>query len=313
MRFLVLLCFCVLLCMSAAAQNAMRYSGYVQFPDDPLVSYYLELSANGTRVSGYSITGYKTGSRLKASVEGYFKTPSDLIIRETGSLDGPENGAQTYCYFAAHLKLTVMMNGQKRWNGAFQSYQRNGVPCGSGTMTVTDNAPPLEKVNTPAPKIRHAEPPKPVHIAPAPKDTPKPPPPPPPPPPPRKDTPKKVIRVVEPPRAQPQAPPDSCQRSYRWGSDDFGFDVWDGWKPDGDVVSLRMNGELLLSQRRLGQEKQHFSVQLHPGLNVLYIELGNEGSDPPNTPNLTLFDGSKKYELAVSGAAGEVARICIWR
>jgi hypothetical protein len=122
-----------------------------------------------------------------------------------------------------------------------------------------------------------------------------------------------VVRIVQPAPPPPQAPPDSCQRSYHWSSPDFSFEIWDGFEPDGDVVSLRLNQETLLSQTRLGTEKQRFTRPLHEGLNVLYIELHNEGSDPPNTPNLTLFDGSKKYELAVSGESGEVARICIWR
>ncbi len=310
MRHLLFLCLCFLCFHVADAQRTIRYSGTVQFGDDPLVSYYLELNVNGSRVTGYSITGYSTGSRLKASVEGYFKTPSDLIIREIGSLDGPETPFQTYCYFAAHLKLTIMMNGRHRWNGAFQSYQRNGTPCGNGIMTITDNAPPLEPVAKVTPKIERPKETRPVRIVAEPKE--KPAPSPPPPPAPKKETPKPIQIIL------PQAPPkpqadDSCQRSYHWSGDDFSFEIWDGWKPDGDVVSVRMNGHEFLNKVQLTQEKQRFNLHLHPGLNVLYIDLFFEGNDPPNTPNLNLIDGSKTYELAISGTAGEVVRICIWK
>ncbi|MBS1616292.1 MAG: hypothetical protein JST06_09280 [Bacteroidetes bacterium] len=313
MRFLMFLCCGFLCCSLAAAQRTIRFSGTVQFADDPLVSYYLELNVNGSRVTGYSITGYRTGSRLKATVEGYFKTPSDLIIREIGSLDGPESPYQTYCYFAAQLKLTIMMNGQHRWNGAFQSYQRNGTPCGNGIMTITDNAPPLEPVTKAVPKIERAKETRPVRITPPAQEKPAAPPPtPPPPPPPKKEVPKPIQVLLPQAAPKPQAP-DSCQRSYHWSGDDFSFEIWDGWRPDGDVVSVQMNGEQLLNHVTLSQGKQRFKLHLHPGLNVLYIELFYEGNDPPNTPNLTLIDGSKTYDLAISGTSGEVVRICINR
>src|ERR1051325_2666776 len=172
-RYLFLLC-CALWCSSSLAQRSIRYSGYVQMPNDPLVSYYVELSNDGNRVHGYSITGYKDGNRLRASVDGYYTTPSDLYIRETGSLDSFDTRQMTYCYFSAHLKLTIMMNGRRRWNGTFESHQANGVPClgSGGVMTIMDNAPPLEDVPKPKPNIVKVEVPKP-RVQRTPKDTPK--------------------------------------------------------------------------------------------------------------------------------------------
>ncbi len=183
-------------------------------------------------------------------------------------------------------------------------------------MTITDKAPPLEDVPKPKPNIIRVEMPNPLPSIPRPKvvDTPKAVPPKPaivqkP-----KDTPKpKPIVVIQKAKPEPLQVPDSCQRSYDWTSNTFSFDVWDGWTIDGDVISLRMNGQILLEHAKLSEQKQHFSIPLHSGLNVLYISLHEEGFDPPNTPNLTLYDGDKKYELSVSGNAGEVARICVWR
>jgi hypothetical protein len=324
MRQLLLLLCCIIFCNSAFAQKNIRYSGYVQMPNDPLVSYYLELNIDGNRAHGYSITGYKNGNRLKAAVEGYFTTPSDLYIKETGSLDDPRvTGATTYCYFSAHLKLTIMMNGRKRWNGPFESKELNGTPCpmgAGGVMTIMDNAPPLEDVPKPQqPNIAKVEIPKPpVHHVP--RDTPKPVSPKPvqpfavqkP-----RDTAKPII-IMKPasPEPRPVPPPqlpDSCQRTYEWGSPEFVFDVWDGYTVDGDVVSVRMNGRNFLEHAKLSEKKEHFSIPLSHGLNVLYIYLHEEGTEPPNTPNLTLYDGDRKYELAVSGNPGEIVRICVWR
>jgi hypothetical protein len=326
MRQILLLLLCVGLCTRGVAQKHYRMAGYIQMPGNPLVSYYVELTSDGNSVSGYSITGYQDGNRLKASVTGRFTTASDLYITETGSLDDAASARfQTYCYFSAHLKLTIMMNGKQRWNGSFESRQMNGAPCGGGTMTITDDAPPLDEVPKPKPSARTVTPPKvdaptkakvtidTPKVTPAPVvkriDTPKPPPvvvaP----------KPKPVTVVVQPPTPPPPStpPPDSCQRTYEWNSNELAFDIWDGWTIDGDVVSLTINGKSLLNHAKLSETKQRFSIPLVRGLNVLYISLHEEGFDPPNTPNLTLFDGSKTYELSVSGEVGEVARICIWK
>jgi hypothetical protein len=301
-------------------------------PSDPLVSYYLELTTDGNKVHGYSITGYKDGNRLKAKVEGYYTTPSDLFIREIASLDGPISGLQAYCYFSAHLKLTILMNGRQRWNGPFESRETDGTPCrmgSGGVMTVIDNAPPLEDVPKPKPEIKKVEVPKPIVVRSIPKDTPKPvlprPAPPKPvlpkPEPPKpvvqkpKDTAKPIIIVQQPapkPVVEPEIP-DSCQRTYHWNSPELVLDVWDGWTIDGDVVSMTINGHQLLDHKKLSEKKERFTVPLLKGLNVLYINLHEEGFDPPNTPNLTLFDGAENHELSVSGNPGDVARICIWR
>jgi hypothetical protein len=322
MRQILLLFLCVVLGSNAIAQKHYRMAGTLNMPGDPNVSYYLEFTEKAGRVQGYSITGYKDGNRLKAAVSGYFSTPSDLIVNETGSLDSSRALDQRYCYFSAHLKLTIMMDGRQRWNGSFQSHDQNGIPCffAGAVMTLFDNAPPLE--DKPKPKPKPVDPPKKIVV-----DTPKPqliqpviv----------KKDTPKAqppavVVPKPEPPKpiviVQPAAPaptppqvPDSCQRTYDWSTNELAFDIWDGWTIDGDVVSLTINGRNLLNHAKLSDTKQRFSVPLVNGLNVLYISLHEEGFDPPNTPNLTLFDGSKSYELSISGEIGEVARICIWK
>ncbi len=316
---LLLILLCGLLCAgSGIAQKRVRYFGTVQMADKGFISYYLELelSSKTTTISGYSITGYQDGNRMKASVSGHFINPSEMYIVEMTSLDDrAANPFTQICYFSARLKLTVMMNGRQRWNGPFESHQANGLPCGGGVMTLMDQAPPLEDVPKPKPNVIRVEMPKPPPAPPRPKaDTPKARPPivvqkP-------KDTPKpKPAVIVQQAKPQPPPPevPDSCQRRYDWSSPDFAFDVWDGWTIDGDVISLRMNGRQLLDRTKLSEQKQHFSVPLHSGLNVLYIYLHEEGFEPPNTPNFTLYDGDKKYELSVSGNVGEVARICVWR
>jgi hypothetical protein len=132
----------------------------------------------------------------------------------------------------------------------------------------------------------------------------------------KKEAPKPII--VTRPDASPSplnAPTasDSCQRIYNWHSDSLSIDIWDGWTIDGDVISLSVGKQILLSHARLSEHKQHFMVAVQPGLNTITIALHEEGFDPPNTPNLIVYDGIEKHELNISGANGQVVKVCLWR
>src|SRR6188768_2653588 len=106
----------LLCCLIAHSQEKMRLAGYVEMPGQPLSDYYLEITVENGEVKGYSITNYKGGSRLKASVVGRMKTASELYIEETKTLDTKEGRAQDYCYFKANLKLSVYRTS-RRWSG----------------------------------------------------------------------------------------------------------------------------------------------------------------------------------------------------
>ncbi|MEO6830793.1 MAG: hypothetical protein ABI378_01100 [Chitinophagaceae bacterium] len=318
MRSLTLLLFLLLSFGQSFGQQIHRLAGYVQMPGEPLMSYYVQFMVKGKEVTGYTVTDYKQGNRLKATLVGKYVTPSDLWIAEKGSLDGDSRSGMTYCYFSAHLKLSVA-NGRERWTGQFESYQENGFSCGGGFMSIIDDAPPLD-FSTPKMTARNVEVPtvrkvphdtvkksEPVILKPIPKDTLK------------VLTPAKkpeIVAVIHLPEARsvtlPQGPPDSnaCARSYTWTADSLSFDIWDGWTVDGDVVSVAFNGSMLLDNEKLSGVKKHFSLPLRKGDNTLIVYLHAEGFEPPNTPNLILFDGTKKYELGISGNSGEKVRIC---
>lgn len=303
--------------MYAMAQERQRLAGYIQIPGKRPTSYYIDIIITGTAVKGYSITDWEGGNRLKAALVGVRSPASEMSIQETASLDGPSSLSRTYCYFSGRLKLSVM-NGRQRWSGQFESHQLDGTPCESGYMTLTDDAPSLDPV--PAPK------PKPIPPPPKPKPKPIPPVAAPIPkqnmlpdlepmvasPPPKKDPPKPVT-VIQITRPAPSLPPDTCMRRYSWTSDLLSLDISDGWTIDGDIVSLSLNGQTFMDHARLSKEMQHFSMPLAPGLNVLNVFLHDDGIDPPNTPNLILYDGTKKYELAISGETNETVKICIER
>jgi hypothetical protein len=280
-----LLLFILLIALAPAiyAQERRRFAGYVQLDGGAQTPYYLDLIITGKVISGYSITGNEGGNKPHALVTGTI-TGTEMSIEEKpwGS-----NTAQVYCYFSAHLKPYAAGNRQS-WSGPFTGRNVNGSACDAGTMTVTDNTL-AQDIPVPPPVI---------------KDTVK------------KEAPKAIVATrsaASVPSLDAPTASDSCQRIYNWHSDSLSIDIWDGWTIDGDVVSLSVGKQSLLSHARLNEHKQHFMVAVNPGLNTITVALHEEGFDPPNTPNLIVYDGIEKHELNISGANGQVVRVCLWR
>ena len=313
----------LLLATVASSQEKMRLAGYVEIPGQPLSDYYLEITVQNGEVKGYSITNYKGGSRLKASVVGRMKTASELYIEETKTLDEKGGRTQDYCYFNANLKLSVYRTS-RRWSGPFESKQSDGFSCGNGLMTIMENAPPLDaptQIAGPSKIKVQQEPPvvaaKPKAVA-IPRDSavsrPKPPQPKPEQPKPEQPKPRPVVaaKPVE-VKLPPKIDTNNCLKTIEWSSDSLRLEIWDGFTVDGDVVSIHWGDQLILDRKKLGSDKISYVLLVKKGLTFLDIRMFDEGFDPPTTPDITLYDGGKGIPLRVSGSYGDKARVCIDR
>lgn len=76
--------------------------------------------------------------------------------------------------------------------------------------------------------------------------------------------------------------------------------VWDVNKEDGDVISLRFNGEWILKDYYLKKAKKAIKLKIEPGKeNRLILFAENLGSIPPNTCALTFNDGKQRRNLSL--------------
>lgn len=296
--------------------------GAVTMSGDAPQAYIIYFNTTGTKISGSSVTAQHTGSPLKAAIVGQFNAAgTEMYLKETHSLDPRGlNGFTYYCFFTARLKLTKQ--GNKRiWTGQFISTAEDGGPCGGGAMRFEDlPAPPENPPPRPQPPPPRPRPtPPPVAAQPAvprpapPRPRPRPRPDtarPAPPPVVVRDTPKPAPVVVVPPPPAPVIPlPDTTglRPLYTWNSDTLGFEIWDGWQEDGDVVSVLFNGRPIVPRQTLSRDKKlRLSLPLRPRtIDTLSIVMHGEGTEPPCTPRMVLFDGAGQRDLDIAGAAGQ--------
>lgn len=79
------------------------------------------------------------------------------------------------------------------------------------------------------------------------------------------------------------------------------FRVWDSGQIDGDIITLVVNGNEVLSYYTLTGTKRDISVTLdNNGYNYVLLYAHNEGSIPPNTAALSIDDGVTEQDLVLS-------------
>jgi len=73
-------------------------------------------------------------------------------------------------------------------------------------------------------------------------------------------------------------------QEYYVQTDTFSLDIWDNEIEDGDIVTLEMNGKVILSKYKLLAKKKKVKIQLEPTKdNVLQLFAHNLGEISPNT------------------------------
>jgi len=77
--------------------------------------------------------------------------------------------------------------------------------------------------------------------------------------------------------------------------------TWDSGVIDGDIVSLYLNGRIIVNQYTLTGSKRRIDVSLdYCGYNYLLLFAHNEGSISPNTAAVSLDDGSGEKSIVLS-------------
>ncbi len=73
---------------------------------------------------------------------------------------------------------------------------------------------------------------------------------------------------------------------------DITIEYWDHMKVDGDIISLYLNGNEVVSKYTLKKERERTEIRLRTDIpNDLFLFAHNEGMNPPNTVSIKISDG----------------------
>lgn len=82
---------------------------------------------------------------------------------------------------------------------------------------------------------------------------------------------------------------------------DIRINLWDHGRKDGDIVSIYLNGEAIVSKYLLEYSKRVFELKLDPSKpNDLFLYAHNLGQFPPNTVSIEITDGQVSENIVLN-------------
>lgn len=81
-------------------------------------------------------------------------------------------------------------------------------------------------------------------------------------------------------------------------NESINIQVYDKNRVDGDIVSIYLNGELLIENLQVTKEKKEIKLQLQSGSNILVMYAINLGRIPPNTAAIAVGNKGNKYKIS---------------
>ncbi|MEO6869170.1 MAG: hypothetical protein ABI168_05975 [Ginsengibacter sp.] len=95
----------------------------------------------------------------------------------------------------------------------------------------------------------------------------------------------------------------------------FQLDFYDNGEIDGDSISVFYNNKLVLSHKRLSDKPITLKLALNPDVkeNIVTMYADNLGTIPPNTAVMVVTDGDKRYEVRMESDLGKSGSVSFVR
>lgn len=296
--------FTLLLLLQFSYVNAQYiFKGYLGIEGGESFYYELHFKDSVGYLSGYSYTYSEKQKEVKAAIVGKVNISQKVLeFQETALIHN--NGFRskaTICLLKAVL-IWKEENNQPSFGGKITSSDISQTVCSSGSISIqnlndvtayfqqiaTSSNKPLDS----APKILN------------------------------EISEKKHLRVVydtivtnTPVTTTPSKIPETISQRIskviEWESDTIQIQLWDGGKLDNDKISIKINGQSVLEQYTLTQQKKQLFFPISSSKTTLTILAENVGNEPPNTADILLQDRQNQYHIVAHNDVGKAATIII--
>lgn len=90
-------------------------------------------------------------------------------------------------------------------------------------------------------------------------------------------------------------------KELSFANGDISVSLWDHGRQDGDIVSIYLNGEPVISKHLLTYSRKKVAFKLDPSKsNELFLYAHNLGEAPPNTVSIELTDGTTSEKIILN-------------
>jgi hypothetical protein len=259
--------------------KTFSYLGTLILSNNTPISFQLELEEQNGIVNGYSITNINTPDKTKSEISGlYFKSDNSFQLQETQILQtSSEVPLNTFCYLNLNLAFKGKF-GSKRLEGTFIGNFLDSTQCASGKIILMEEKKLIKKIEKVKKKID-----------------------------------KKANKTLAETNQMQQTKilKDGDNFTVKWESNKVKLYIWDANQEDGDKITLKINGDIILHDFETKNKRKKLKYQLEDGENIIEITSTNLGASPPNTSRIELVDSKTKYPIITQLELGKSAIIKI--
>lgn len=259
--------------------KTFSYLGTLILSNNTPISFQLELEEQNGIVNGYSITNINTPDKTKSEISGlYFKSDNSFQLQETQILQtSSEVPLNTFCYLNLNLAFKGKF-GSKRLEGTFIGNFLDSTQCASGKIILMEEKKLIKKIEKVKKKID-----------------------------------KKANKTLAETNQMQQTKilKDGGNFTVKWESNKVKLYIWDANQEDGDKITLKINGDIILHDFETKNKRKKLKYQLEDGENIIEITSTNLGASPPNTSRIELVDSKTKYPIITQLELGKSAIIKI--
>lgn len=273
----------ILLSNSLFSQKTEKYSGVLTLENGTPLIFEMEFTEDKGIVNGFSITGKDTDDETKSDISGiYNRNTKTYKLKETQVLyTNSEADINTFCYINMEIKEVGKLS-LKRYEGEFTGYFTNGVKCASGKIILIEKEKLEKKIAKVQKKVDKQKQKK-------------------------KNEKKKEENII----LSTKVLKDDDDMKIECNSDKIRIFIWDANQEDGDKITLKLNGKLILKDFTTKRKRKKIKIKLIDGENILEIVATNQGHTPPNTSRIEIVDHKTKYPIITQLKLGKSAIIKI--
>jgi hypothetical protein len=272
--FIILIMFIIPFCVFGQTKS-YTLNGHMHVMNGDSYPYQLTVHISGEKVDGYSVTSFPDGTKQKITVKGNLDREKQVLIISETKVAGNIPDAYA-CLIDA--TLSYKLNGTKYYfSGTFTGKNQLHRLCGTGTCE-------FEPINISDDMLK--------------KDT------------------VKASRSIKSLKSQKDALAAGklsaisyeitagVLKEFEWANDSVVIAVWDAGIIDGDIITILFNDKEMLHNYRLTPDKIQLKFPVTQAANTITVVADDEGSIPPNTTEILLYDGDKKYYITAYNKKG---------
>jgi hypothetical protein len=278
----------ILVSQFSFAQTTEEFSfmGMLQTPDRQVMTYKIDLIITDGLVSGTSLMDIDGPNATTSSIAGKYdyvtkelSYSEDKVLSSKAPLDGD------FCFISIKAKMAVKKK-KSHLNGDFWGLVDKKDSCVEGQISMVATSYIMNKMNTVAKLVEKSGTTDSTTLA-------------------NSDLEefKKSIST------QKISSTESVSISATNGK--CLLKIWDDGIEDGDIVSVKLNGIIVLYNYTLKKEMKAVGITLTKGENIIEIIAQNTGTRFPNTAYLSVEDTESKTKLSSNLEKGQIAKIVV--